>query len=86
MVMVMVKKNGKVKLKETLIKQENFFLGSNYVAPEVKSEVDMAKRLCLKQQHDFAVSHTLAYFEPNFKHNSRLSSNNPVNVLSSMGY
>lgn len=86
MIKVSVRKNGKLVVKESLLGCEKVSLGRNFVSDEVKRESDMAKRIDIKQQHQFALSHTLAHFELNFKHNSRLSSNNPVNVLSAMGY
>lgn len=86
MIEISVRKNGKVVYKETLIGVEKVSLGRTYVSEGIKRETDMAKRVDIKNQYQFALSHTLAHFETGLKYNSRLSSNNPVNVLSAMGY
>ena len=86
MIQISVRKNGKVIPKEILAGSEKVSIGRNFVSDEVKKESDMAKMVDIKHQYQFALSHTLAHFESSFKHNSRLSSNNPINVLSAMGY
>ncbi len=86
MIQVSVRKNGKVTPKETLIGCEKVSLGRRFVSEEAKSRCDEGRRILAKEQYDFAISHTEAYFETGLKYNSRLSSNNPVNTLLAMGF